>query len=344
MMGALTSNLQIGKPIGKGHFGEVFLGQDDVHGPVAVKVIVKDPEQTDDQWAGQKAALIKEAQTLKKAQHPNVVEVYHLVEDDTDDAIRYVMQFCEGGSLLGPFEKGPMSLGEVRQIATEVCHGLGALHTRGMIHRDIKPSNILRDAKGVSKLGDFGLVTDDIVLGYASGAGYNDHLAPEVWAGDITSVKTDIWALGMTLYRLLHGKSWYDESPRPSHLVEAGGYADTLAWLPHIPKKWRSVIRTMLRDDPAGRYQNAQQVHNALADLHIACDWECTVEPHQVRWSRTSKGRSINVVWDRKSARKHEWTAWSEPVGAGRRKTLGGSGGVVSRAVAEKGLREFFSP
>jgi serine/threonine protein kinase len=50
-----------------------------------------------------------------------------------------------------------------------------------MLHRDIKPGNLLRSLSGVTKIGDFGLVTDDIILGYGSIAGYQDHLAPEVW-------------------------------------------------------------------------------------------------------------------------------------------------------------------
>jgi serine/threonine protein kinase len=83
-----------------------------------------------------------------------------------------------------------MALPGVKRTAKQVLHGLGALHHRGMIHRDIKPANILIDAQGVAQLGDFGLVTDDLVLGYGSQAGYSDHIAYEVWHGAGTSAKT----------------------------------------------------------------------------------------------------------------------------------------------------------
>src|SRR4030088_309089 len=110
------------------------------------------------------------------------------------------MALCPGGSLQTAFEAGPMTLPAVRKAGTEVLMGLTALHARQMLHRDIKPGNVLIDAEGGAKLGDFGLVTDDLVLGYGSQAGYYDHIAFEVWHGNGTSARSDIWAFGMTLF------------------------------------------------------------------------------------------------------------------------------------------------
>jgi serine/threonine protein kinase len=155
-------------------------------------------------------------------------------------------------------------------MGTDVLMGLGALHARGMLHRDIKPANILVDSFVVAQISDFGLVTDELILGYGSQAGYSDHIAFEVWKGDLTSVKTDIWAFGMTLFRLLHGKTWYEDAPKPRLIVTLGNFADTLKWLPHIPATWRRVVRTMLRDNPYDRYQSALQAQNALAALALS--------------------------------------------------------------------------
>lgn len=146
----------------------------------------------------------------------------------------------------------------------------------------------------------------------------------------------------MTLYRLLHGHAWYSERPRPASMVQDGGLADKLVWLPHIPKKWRRVIRGMLRDDPADRYQSADQMLAALADLPVDPDWSCEVRPDLVNWMRPVGGRTVHVTWNRHSARKHEWAAWSEPVGEGRRRSLKDSGGVVGYHAALQGLEEFF--
>lgn len=204
-----VANLKIGHHSGNGHFGDVHAAVDQVHGDVAVKIISQKYDQSDAEWDAAKAEFLREAQHLAAAEHPNIVPVYHLGESPDGKSIRYCMKLCAGGSLQSRYEAGPFSLSDVRKVGTEVLLGLGNLHARGMIHRDIKPGNILIDENGVARLGDFGLVTDELLHGYAMGAGYSDHLAFEYWKHGITSPKSDIWALGMTLYRLLHGHEWY---------------------------------------------------------------------------------------------------------------------------------------
>jgi serine/threonine-protein kinase len=235
-----------------------------------------------------------------------------------------------------------MKLSAVRKVATEVTFGLQALHQRSMLHRDIKPANILLDRNGVAQLGDFGLVTDDLAYGYASAQGYCDHLAYEVWHGKGTSPRTDIWALGMTLFRLLHGKSWYQRQAAPRGRVADGGFANTLHWLPHVPARWRRTLRRMMNDDPGARYQNCEQLLTAFADLPVEPDWECSVQNDLVSWVRPIKARVQRVECRSYSPRKHEWKAWSEPIGVGRKITLSNSGGIVSRAVCIAGLERFF--
>jgi eukaryotic-like serine/threonine-protein kinase len=214
-----------------------------------------------------------------------------------------------------------------------------------MLHRDIKPSNVLME-NGTAKLGEFGLVTDNLVLGYGSQAGYGDHLAVEVWQGEPTSKKTDIWALGMTLYRLLHGAEWYSRSVEPRYIIVNGGFANTLKWLPHVPKRWRTVIRKMMADDPGKRYQNAEEVLAALGSLETGTNWDCTVEPDCVTWKAQKNDRLITVTWEKHSASKskYSWRAESEPIsGNGRTRTLGSSNGQISCADSEKALKEFFN-
>ena len=223
-MAEYVSGLKLGKKIGNGHFGDVFNATDTAHGEVAAKVLGRKAHHDESEWDSYKGNALGEAQHLSKATHRNVVQVHHVVEGDGGNTVVICMEFCPGGSLQAKFEEGPMPLGAVRKAATEVLLGLSALHSRSMLHRDIKPANILLDGSGVAKLGDFGLVTDDLILGYGSAAGYGDHIAYEVWHGDGTSPKSDIWALGMTLYRLLHGQTWYDETPKPRKLIEDGDF------------------------------------------------------------------------------------------------------------------------
>ncbi|MBA3059543.1 MAG: serine/threonine protein kinase [Gammaproteobacteria bacterium] len=342
-MATIVPALTIGAKLGNGFFGEVFLGQDSVHGRVAVKVLARKPGQADNDWFNCKTSFLAEAQNLSKAQHRNVVQVHHIQELPDGNSIRFCMAYCPGGSLQSTFDDGPMPLLRVRDVGTEVSLGLGALHARGMLHRDIKPGNILIDGAGVAQLGDFGLVTDNLVMGYAEQAGYADHVAHEVWLGGGTSVKTDIWAFGMTMYRLLHGKTWYEESPAPRFVVRNGQFSESLEWLPHVPKTWRRAIRKMLNDDPALRYQAAAEVLNGLSMLPTV-SWHTIVTPNSVRWEQAIVGRSKVVEWTRHDARRHEWKAWSEPNGTtGRTRTLGESKGIVPKRQAIRELEQFFA-
>lgn len=343
-MSEFKSNLKVGDKIGNGHFGQVHAAEDPAHGQVAVKILRRNATLDDALWARYRKEHLGEAQKLSRAQHRNVVKVHYVVEADDGNSILICMDFCAGGSLQTQFERGPMRLGDVKRVATQVLHGLSALHKRGMLHRDIKPANILIDGSGVAQLGDFGLVTDELVLGYGSQAGYADHIAYEVWHGAGTSTKTDIWALGMTLYRLLHGEAWYQESPAPKLVVRDGGFSEKLRWLPHIPKEWRRFVRKMLTDDPSRRYQNAQQALNGIASLLTDYTWSTDITPERIKWERSKGQRTIHAEWERISARKHRWCAWSEPQRSGRQRKLGGSDGIVSRRDAEKGLHGFLCP
>lgn len=342
-MASVLPALTLGKKLGSGHFGEVFLGQDNVHGQIAVKVLSRDPKESPAQWDVRKLGLLNEAMSLSRASHPNVVQVHRIDEHPSDDSIRLCMAYCPNGSLQSHFDAGPMSIAAVRKVGTEVCLGLENLHSGGMLHRDIKPGNILLDASGVAKLGDFGLVTDDLVYGYGSQNGYLDHIAYEVWLGDGTSRKSDIWALGMTLYRLLHGMEWYERMPPAKARINLGNFVDSLVWLPHIPKSWRRVIRKMMNDDKTKRYATANQVLNALSKLETP-PWIISVSASVVRWEQHTGQRCRVVEWTEHAPRKHEWHAWSEPFlgGTGRAKTLAGSEGLVSRSKAVEGLEEFF--
>lgn len=342
-MSPIVPALQVGAKLGSGHFGIVFLGKDGVHGDVAVKVLARKPTHSDADWQEYKTGFLAEAQNLSKATHRNVVQVYHIEELPDGNSIRFCMAFCPGGSLQSAFEAGPMTLLAVRKAGTEVLMGLAALHARNMLHRDIKPGNILIDGAGVAQIGDFGLVTDNLLLGYASQAGYADHIAHEVWHGKGTSAKSDIWAFGMTLYRLLHGKAWYEKSVEPKAIIKHGGFADSLQWLPHVPKSWRRTIRKMMNDDSALRYQTAGQTLEGLSRLPVVPTWSVNVATDLVRWEQITKARRIVVEWTRHSPRKHEWTAWSEPLGKGRKMTLGGSTGVVGSRQALKELEAYFT-
>lgn len=343
-MTILVAGLTLGPMLGAGHYGKVYTANDPVHGQVAVKVMEHQPGEPDLDWHVRRDGLLREAQRLSAATHRNVVQVYGCMEAPDRESICFTMRLCPGGSLQAAFDQGPTKLSKVRKIATEVTLGLQALHQRGMLHRDIKPANILLDSQGVALLGDFGWVTDDIFLGYAQAGGYSDHLAYEAWGTGAASVKTDVWALGMTLYRLLHGRSWYERQEAPRYRIADGGFVDSLNWLPHIPARWRRVIRRMMADNTTDRYQNCEQLLAAFAALPVGNDWECFVTDDLVSWSRQSGNRIQKVEWKRHGPRTYDWRAWSEPTTVnGRSRTLGESDRRIGRAASLGQLKEFFA-
>jgi hypothetical protein len=99
----------------------------------------------------------------------------------------------------------------------------------------------------------------------------------------------------------------------------------------------------MMHDDTKHRYQSADQVMSALAQVATEPSWKCEVEPGQVSWTRATKDRLISVVWTRHSKNEHEWLARSDPKAEGRSRTLGKSNGNINRAQVDEQLREFFA-
>jgi serine/threonine-protein kinase len=210
-----------------------------------------------------------------------------------------------------------------------------------MLHRDIKPGNILfSDSRW--KIADFGLVTNDVILGYASDEGYMDHLAPEVHKDKVTSVKTDVWALGMTIYRLLHGERFYNSAFSGKYIpgmVTSGAFANRLSWLPHVPKMWRKVIRKALHDDSSLRFDSLADLSQAIGKISITPDWQCDFQGKRTSWTLHLKHRTISVRCEVISPRKHIWTA--ESTGGSRKRKLGGSKSTQSRETALSEIENF---
>lgn len=357
----LTANVALGRKLGSGGFGKVHVTDLPPHGEVAIKVIDRHEAETAfgiTDWTDLKAHLFREAENLKKAAHDHVVRVYLVACDQTEDNVYIFSELCDG-SLEDAIETGPLPADRAHVVTRQVLVGLEALHGRGMIHRDVKPANILHRS-GAAKLADFGLVTDRLIAGYASSSGYPEHLAPEVFDGCGTSTKSDVWATGVTLFRLLNGRRWYEEIKAsmgidwsdPSgakdaieDLVTSGAYAKRLRWLPHVPSSWRRFVRKALHKDPARRYRDGGEMASAFmrARLPDAPSRSCSFSGTSVVWERPRDDRIDIVRWIRHSPRKQEFVAESNPAsGAGRRQILRTSGGVVSPAYAYRGLEAFF--
>lgn len=154
----------------------------------------------------------EEASVVASLRHPNIVQVFDF---NTDQGINYmVMEFVPGETLQDRLKRlnesnRRMSLEEALMITINICDALSYAHKRGMVHRDIKPANIMLDVNNQAILMDFGIVkiiggSMHTVTGAVMGTAR--YMPPEVVRSEPADQRSDIYALGITLYEMLSGK------------------------------------------------------------------------------------------------------------------------------------------
>lgn len=219
----------------------------------------------------------REGRALAKLKHQNIVQIY---DADQADGIHFiVMEYMNGGSLdriIGKRERSPlaMRLGYI----VPACHALSYAHRRGLFHRDIKPANIMLHNDGnevVVKVVDFGIARlvdlsekQDFSMSHTSlMIGSPAYMAPELLTGSCrANERTDIWALGVTLYELLaferpfQGRNF--EELRRNIIHATPKPLERLA--PECPSDLDSVVQRMIEKDASRRYQ---AVEDLLFDL-----------------------------------------------------------------------------
>lgn len=236
---------------------------------VALKLLV--PEQRS--APEPRARLLREALALSAARHPGVVAA--LDAGETDDGTPYlVLELLEGRSLEGILAvRRRVGAAEVAWLGLALCDALGSAHRRGIVHRDIKPSNVFvaRDEQGreVVKLFDFGVarvpsesnkLTQDGAL-----LGTPEYMAPEqLLARDIDG-RTDLYALGVTLYECLAGVVPFEGNFGEVLLkVSTEPLPPLLSKVTEVPRDFASAIERAISREPEARYSDAASFAQAL--------------------------------------------------------------------------------
>lgn len=207
-MGKLGSWL-IHEVIDRGGMGIVLRGTDPLlRREVAIKLL--GPELATD--AECRARFLREAQAAAAVDHEHVMPVYAVCQDAPLPYL--VMPFNQGESLQQRLDReGRLSFAETLRIGRAVAAGLAAAHARGLVHRDVKPGNILLSTDGRVRLADFGLAqAADAVRMTRSGilTGTPGYMAPEQLEGAAPDARTDLFALGAVIYRMLTGRGPFD--------------------------------------------------------------------------------------------------------------------------------------
>ncbi|VDB84833.1 unnamed protein product [Peniophora sp. CBMAI 1063] len=208
-----------GELIGKGNFGRVYLAMDAPSGEIIVAKQVEIPrivsERGDEQRTNALEALMRECETLKNLDHPNVV--HYMGFEKTFAIMSLFMEYVSFGSIssnLKKYEKFDESV--TKSFTGQVLYGLEYIHSKGIIHRDIQGANILVDHRGTCKICDFGISTrvEDANERYSmmSMAGTVFWMAPEVVnpGQHGYNCKVDIWSLGCLVVEMWGGeRPWY---------------------------------------------------------------------------------------------------------------------------------------
>lgn len=257
--------------IGRGATARVYLGMHlFLRRPVAVKLLTCDLGE----WPEPDLAIFEDtAAAAARLNHPNVVAIHDIDEIDAQPYI--VMEYVPGRTLHQILERrGRLSPSVVSGIARQIALGLAHAHRRGVIHCDIKPSNLLLAPDGRVKIADFGLaraihrtsaVAHDGMIG-----GTPAYMAPEQADGRPQDARSDLFALGVTLFELLTGKRPFDV---PSHfaLRTSRTLRNLLQGaLPLGTGPLAGVLERLLQPRPEDRCASAVELLNALQGRALA--------------------------------------------------------------------------
>jgi len=290
--GTMISHYKIIEKIGAGGMGEVYLAEDTKLGRrVAMKFLPGHLISNDEI----KARFVREAQTLAKLNHPNIVSVYDV--NEFNGRPYYVMELVEGKSLNDINPDEPLSFDLIIEYAIQICQGLGEAHRAGIIHRDIKPANIIVDEKGRIRLLDFGLaaVVGDVGLTKTGTTlGTVSYMSPEQVSGREIDHRSDLFSLGIVVYELIAGRQPFkrDNEGATLRAIMEEKPQPLTRYRSDVPGKLQEIVSELLEKDRELRFQSAEGVMAALKRL--------LYDSSQSGYSRTKTAKSEKkktVVW-----------------------------------------------
>ena len=266
----INDRYQIIKTLGEGGMANVYLAHDNIlDRDVAVKVLRGDLAN-DEKFVRR---FQREALSASSLSHPNIVQMYDVGEDDGQYYI--VMEYVDGKTLKQVLkQRGHLSITEVIDIMLQVTDGMAHAHDAYIIHRDIKPQNIMILSNGMIKITDFGVATalnSTQLTQTNSVMGTVHYLPPEQANGKGSTIRSDIYSMGIMMYELLTGLVPYKGDSAVEialkHLKEP--LPSIRKQNPSIPQSIENIIIKATAKNPKNRYTDARSMHE---DLKTALD------------------------------------------------------------------------
>jgi predicted Ser/Thr protein kinase/tetratricopeptide (TPR) repeat protein len=263
---------EVVRELGKGAMGIVYLAKDPLIGRlVALKTIRASAHADDDETKEFQQRFIREAQAAGILNHPSIVTVHDIGQDETSNMSFIAMEFVEGQNLKEVLNQGrALTFEQIGDIIAQVAEGLDFAHAKGIVHRDVKPANIILLEGLRAKITDFGIAK------IASGAanltttgqflGTPNYMAPEQIKGAPVDGRTDIFALGICLYECLTRRKPFggDSLTSISYKIVHEPFPPLQEINPQIPDGYDDVVANCLAKDPSKRYQRARDMATAL--------------------------------------------------------------------------------
>lgn len=250
-----------------------------------------------------------EAKVMFSNAHENVVPIQYACETPTH--VCMVMPYFANGSLADRIKDGPLSVRETIRVGIGIADALARIHTAGFIHFDIKPTNVLFSNVGVPLLADFGQTRAISPAGLSAiPPVYETCVAPEWYSGAVATIHWDLYQVGLLLYRAVNGEPLY--RPQEFYCSEAticnGKFPNRDLFLPHVPRKLKTIIRKALHVDPAQRHQSATELSRELGRVNVGHDWQVVMTPDKdVTWTAQRPGQPDLVVEKRLDQRTKKW-------------------------------------
>ncbi len=265
MVGEVISHYRILGKLGEGGMGVVYKAEDTkLKRTIALKFFTPQMMGTDED----KTRFILEAQAAAALDYPNICTVYEI--DEAEGHTFIAMPYVDGQSLEEKVGAGVLETQEAIDIAIEIAEGLREAHEKGIIHRDIKSANIMITSRGQVKIMDFGLAKlagRTRLTKTATIMGTVAYMSPEQASGEATiDNRTDIWSLGVVLYKMLTGNPPFD-APSDAAVIHKIIYEEpepVSKLRSDIPPALEQSIRKMLQKNPQERYEDAAAL---LSDL-----------------------------------------------------------------------------
>ena len=268
--GTMLGAYRIGRELGRGGMGVVYLATDNLDRNVAIKTLppalAADPNLRE--------RLRREAKAAGTIRHAGVATIYLL--DEIDSHLVIVSEYVQGDTLRTLVRHGGLEPARARAIAVEIAGALAAAHEARVVHRDLKPENVIVTPAGRVKLVDFGIAHIEgpesarmtipgMLLGTPA------YMAPEQLAGGSVTPRTDIYSFGVVFQEMLTGRhpltTVVGRVPPEAEAIEGGPARP-------IPATLAAVIARCIRIDPNERYASGRELLAALATNEVSAPAE----------------------------------------------------------------------